>query len=196
MEANFEPNTGSNSEVSSTLVILFALTAWSWPKITPLFPASVFPDVKSAPASVKGNAPLIAKYPHQGEKPRPCHSRKRPGLSRTPGLPRPRGIESGDLEGGSGCLELPGRRGHPVALRDLGQGPFFPPKPSASSFRGVLGALGCAGRPGRPACSQASVSPPATQWSLESTSGSGSAVAAVWGRSGLPAGLPGGGSDG
>lgn len=60
-------------------------------------------------------------------------------------------------------MERPGCRGRPVALRDLGQGPFFPPKPSASSFRGVFGALGRAGRQGPPACSQASVSPPATQ---------------------------------
>jgi hypothetical protein len=104
--------------------------------------------------------PLLCKNPQRGEKPRPRHSRKGPGLSGTLGLPRPRGTESGDTEGGSGCLELPVRRGRPVTLRDLEQGPFFPSNPAT-------GALGCAGRRGPLACSLASVSPPATQESRE-----------------------------
>lgn len=89
-----------------------------------------------------GNAPYSVKTsPQLVEKPRPCHSRKGPGLSRTLRLHRPWGLESGDTEGGSGSLEFPVRRGRPVTLHDLGQGPFFPSNPAP-------GALGCTGRRG------------------------------------------------
>lgn len=196
VEANFEPNTGPNLKSAHSCHPLCS-DRLVLAKITPWFPDSVFPDVKIHSHFSNGKCPLLGKYPQRGEKPRPCHSRKGLGLSRTLGLPRPRGIEFGDPEGGSGCLELPARRERPVTLRDLGQGLFFPPNPASQlSEEGSVARAVPAGR-GRPHARrhQFPFQPPSS--SPGSTSGSGRAgAAAAWGRSGLPANLPGGSSGG
>lgn len=98
--------------------------------------------------------------------------------------------------GGSRCLELPARRGRPVTLCDLGQGPFFPPNPAPRLSEECLVPWAVLAGRGRQKARrhQFPLQPPSS--SPESTSGSGSAVAAVWGRSGIPAGLPGGSRDG
>lgn len=152
----------------------------------PIIPSLSFPGCKIC-RTRKG--PLPRKHPQRGEKPRPCHSRKGPGLSRTLGLPRPRELESGDAEGGKWYLELPVLRGRPVTLSDLGQGPFFPSNPAPLFSeeclvpRAVLAGRGRSHAPWHQFPLQSPSSSP------ESTSGSENAVAAVWGQSGLPRGL-------
>lgn len=149
----------------------------------PIVPSLIFPRCKICSRARTQKGPLPCKHPQRGEKPRPRHNRKGPGLSRTLGLPRPRGLESGDGEGGKWYLELPVLRERPVTLSDLGQGPFSPSNPAplfSEEFLVPRAVLAGRGRP-HARWHQFPLQPPS--WSPEST------VAAVWGRLGLPRGL-------